>query len=300
MVADRSGATFDAEQEAIADYGCAIAEGPLWHEDLGALFWLDISAGRLYRYDPATGAHGLAYQADGAIGGFTIQADGTLLLFGAWGRIWSWHPETGQARVVLEEIAAERGTRFNDVIADPEGRVYAGTMPDGDRPGRLYRLDPDRTLTLVLDDAGTSNGLGFTPALDALYHTDSDRRTITRYRYDHGTGKLESGVTIVTVPASDGVPDGLAIDRDGNLWSARWNGGALFHYAASGKLLGSVAFPARKVSSLTFGGPGWRDVYVTCAGGDDKASEGPGAGALFRTQLGVAGRPPFRSRIGMT
>jgi D-xylono/L-arabinono-1,4-lactonase len=299
MVGDRSGATYDAEQEVIADHGCAIAEGPLWHEGIGALFWLDISAGRLYRYDLVTGAHGLAYQADSAIGGFTIQADGKLLLFGARGRIWIWDPETGQTHVVVDEIAAERGTRFNDVIADPEGRVYAGTMPDDARPGRLYRLDPDGTLTVALADAGTSNGMGFTPDLDALYHTNSPHGTITRYRYDRGTGELGPGVTIVTVPASDGVPDGLAINRDGQLWSARWNGGALFHYAPSGELLGSVAFPARKVSSLTFGGPAWRDVYVTCAGGDDKASEGPGAGALFRTHLGVEGRPPFRSHVGI-
>lgn len=300
MVGSRSGATYDAAQEVIADYGCAIAEGPLWHEDLGALFWLDISAGRLYRYDLVPGAHGLAFTADSAIGGFTIQADGKLLLFGARGRIWTWDPETGQTRVVVEEIAAERGTRFNDVTADSEGRVYAGTMPDGARTGRLYRLDPNGTLTVALEHAGTSNGMGFTPGLDALYHTNSDDRTITRYRYDRSTGELGPGTTIVTVPASDGVPDGLVVDRDGQLWSARWNGSALFHYAASGKVLGSVAFPARKVSSLTFGGPGWRDVYVTCAGGDDKSSEGSGAGALFRTHLGVEGRPPFRSRIGVS
>jgi D-xylonolactonase len=72
---------------------------------------------------------------------------------------------------------------------------------------------------------------------------------------------------------------------------------ALFHYAPDGSLLGSIPFQAQKVSSLTFAGPDWRNVYVTCAGGRDKANEGAGAGALFCTSLGVAGRPPYRSRI---
>jgi D-xylonolactonase len=291
-------AVYDAEQELIADYGCDTTEGPLWHEDLETLFWVDIPAGRLYAYEPGRGEHRLAYEA-GTIGGYTIQADGALLLFGERGRIWTWDPRSGETRVIVEEIPAEAGSRFNDVIADPEGRVYAGTMPDGDRPGRLYRLEPDGTLAEALEDAGLSNGMGFTLNLDAIYHTDSDRGTITRYAYDRRTGALGPGETIVAIPENEGVPDGMAVDERGDLWSARWDGGALFHYTPDGRLLGRVPFPARKVSSVTFAGPGWRDVYVTCAGGSDKASEGPGAGALYRTTLGVAGRPPFRSRIGL-
>jgi sugar lactone lactonase YvrE len=139
----------------------------------------------------------------------------------------------------------------------------------------------------------------FLSALDAIYHTDSDKGTITRYAYDRTTGALGAGETIVTIPESDGVPDGMAVDENGDIWSARWDGWALFHYAPDGTLLGSVRFPAKKVASLTFAGPEWRDVYVTCAGGTDKANEGHGAGAVFRTELGVAGRPPFRSRIGL-
>jgi sugar lactone lactonase YvrE len=291
-------AVYDANQDLIADYGCETTEGPLWHEDLQALFWLDIPAGRLYRFDPARGGHRLVLER-GQIGGFTIQADGSLLLFGDRGTIFTWDPETGETQTIVEEIAAERGSRFNDVIADPEGRVFAGTILDGERPGRLYRLDRDGSLTVVLDDAGISNGMGFTPALDAFYHTNTTTRTITRYSYDRLTGEIGDGRAIVAVPVGEGVPDGMAVDEAGNLWSARWDGGALYHYAPDGSILGSIPFPAKKVSSLTFGGPTWRDVYVTCAGGPDKASEGSGAGALFRTSLGVAGRPPFRSRIGL-
>lgn len=284
------------EPELIADYACVTGEGPLWHEDEARLYWVDIPNGRLFAYDPASGGHEMVYDGD-AIGGFTVEADGALLLFGERGSIRRW--QDGTVRQIVAEIAAERGTRFNDVIADPEGRVFCGTMPDGDRPGRLYRLDPDGTLTVILGDAGLSNGMGFTPDLAALYHTNTATRTITRYDYDRASGTLTNGQVVVTVPEGEGSPDGLAVDANGDLWSARWGGGALYRYSAAGEERARVAFPARKVSSVTFGGPDCRDAYVTTAGGETKPEDGPGAGALFRVDLGVRGRPPFRSRIGV-
>ncbi|HEU5431030.1 MAG TPA: SMP-30/gluconolactonase/LRE family protein, partial [Thermomicrobiales bacterium] len=168
-----SEATYAPKLETIANYGCDTTEGPLWHAAERALYWLDIPPGRIYRYDPATGEHGLVYDAGEPIGGFTIQADGGLLLFGDRGAIRLWRG--GAVTTLRDEIPEERGARFNDVIADPEGRVYAGTMPAGDRPGRLWRLDPDGSLHVALDDAGLSNGMGFTPDLHAFYHTDSDK-----------------------------------------------------------------------------------------------------------------------------
>ena len=281
--------------ELVADYGCDTTEGPLWHDDEQALYWVDIPVGHLFRYDPATGAHARVLEA-GEIGGYTIEADGALILFGDRGSVRRWDGAT--LSTLVDHLPEEAGSRFNDVIADPEGRVYAGTMPDGDRPGRLWRFDPDGSRHVALADAGLSNGMGFSPDLASLYHTDSDRGTITRYPYDRATGALGPGEAIVRVPAADGVPDGLAVDTAGTLWSARWDGGALFHYSADGELLGRVPFPARKVASVTFGGPDYRDAYVTLAGGLDKASEGPGAGALYRVRLGAQGRPAFRSRLG--
>ena len=67
----------------------------------------------------------------------------------------------------------------------------------------------------------------------------------------------------------------------------------------SGEERQRVSFPAKKVSSIAFGGPDYADAYVTTAGGQDRANEGPGAGALFRVPLGVQGVPEYRSRIGL-
>lgn len=285
--------TLDMVVDALLETG----EGPLWHEDEQRLYWVDIPPGRVYRFDPTTYRHELVHDAGEAIGGYTIQADGAFLLFGAGGSVRLWRD--GEVTSLIAEIPAETGSRFNDVIADPEGRVFCGTMPAGKRPGRLYRLDLDGSLTVVLDDAGLSNGMGFTPDLRGFYHTDTDKGTITRFAYDRATGILANPQVLVTVPSGEGVPDGMAVDANGEIWSARWDGGALIHYSATGEELGRVPFPARKVSSVTFAGAAWSDAYVTTAlgPGGDRATEGPGAGALFRLSLGVSGRPPFRSQI---
>lgn len=283
--------------ELLADYACVIGEGPLWHPLEQRLVWVDIPTGRMFHYDPATGQHAQCYAGE-VVGGFTIQADGALLLFMARGAVALWRD--GALTPVIPEIPEERESRFNDVIADPEGRVFCGTMPTGNQGGTLYRLDPDGALTRVLEGVQISNGMGFSPDLTQLYYTESLTRTIWLFDYDRATGALSNRRVFVRVPEreGEGVPDGLTVDAEGYVWSARWNGGCLVRYRPDGVEDFRIALPARKVTSAIFGGPDYTDLYITTAGGDDKAANGPGAGALFRLRPGIQGRPEFYSRVG--
>lgn len=285
------------EPELLADYQCQTGEGPLWHPDEGVVYWVDIPLGRLFRYDPALGAHAEVFRSPEALGGFTIQEDGALLLFGARGAISILRD--GAATPVIPEIPGEADGRFNDVIAGPHGRVYCGTMPTDDHDGRLYRLDPDGALTTLLEGVTISNGMGFTPDRSGFYHTDSLKKTITLFDYDDATGDLANARIFRDLNDEEGIPDGMTVDAEGCVWSARWDGSVLVRYAPDGRELGRVAFPALQVSSAVFGGPDYADLYVTTAGGHDKATNGPGAGALFRLRPGVRGVPEFRSRVGM-
>lgn len=283
------------EPEQVADYQCVTGEGPLWHPLEGRVYWCDIPQGRLFRYDPATGHHEMCEQLPEAIGGFTIQADGTLLLFMARGAVKVWRE--GEVKAIVDEIPEERDSRFNDVIADPVGRVFCGTMSTRSRLGRLYRLDLDGSLACVVEGVGTSNGMGFTPDRKGMYYTDSRAKEIYLFDYDQATGRLTNRRVFVKVPEGEGVPDGMTVDREGHVWSARWDGGCLVRYAPDGQEVMRIAFPARKVSSVIFGGPDGTDMYVTTAGGDKKETEGAGAGALFRLNLGIQGVSEFYSRV---
>jgi D-xylonolactonase len=282
----------------IADTNCHTGENPLWHPDEQCVYWVDIPTGRLFRYDPARDRHEQV-DARQPIGGFTLQEDGALLLFMDRGGIGIWRD--GDLTMIVDEIPAERDARFNDVIADPAGRVYCGTMSNEAHVGRLYRLDTDGTLTVMLEDVRTSNGMGFTPDRRTMYYTETGRREITCFDYDQATGDLTNRRVFARVPerGGEGKPDGMTVDAEGCVWSARWDGHCVVRYAPDGTELQRITFPVPKVSCPTFGGPDYGDLYVTTAGGANRAEEGNQAGALFRVRPGVQGVPEFRSKIGL-
>ena len=285
------------QPEMILDLECDLGENPLWHPHEQRLYWTDITRGRLFRYDPATGSHEQFYQGE-PVGGFTFQADGGLLLFMHRGRIAVWRD--GQLKNVVDEIPGELDCRFNDVIADPAGRVFCGTMPleSHARPGRLYRLDADGSLQIMLDGIVTSNGMGFTLNRRGMYYTDSGPRRIYYFDYDEAHGTLANQRTWLQVPENEGVPDGMKVDAAGTVWSARWDGSAVYHYNPQGAELERIPFPARKVTSVAFGGPGLTDLYATTALSEgSRAQEGSGAGALFRLRGAGRGVAEFYSRV---
>jgi len=317
------------EPELIADVGCIVGESPIWHAGEEKVYWLDIPTGRILRYDPAAKAHEEIHRGDIA-GGLTVQEDGSLLLFMAEGAIKLWRD--GVLTAVVDPVPEESGFRFNDVIADPEGRVFCGTMAyrkpsegeggsanqrikdllrerspklhgllrrlrAGNRNlGALFRLDSEGAPIRVLDGIALSNGMGFAPDRKCFYLTDSMKREIYRFDYDAGAGGIGNQQVFVRVPKGEGIPDGMTVDAAGYVWSARWDGGCVVRYAPDGAIDRIVHFPVKKVTSITFGGPDYTDIYVTTAVGADGGSGGPGAGGLFHINLGIQGLPEFSSR----
>lgn len=282
--------------ELVANYACRVGENPLWNPLDRCVYWLDIPTGTIYRYDPATQVHEIVYQGD-LTGGFTIQDDGSFLLFGVEGRVSHLHQ--GKLTTIIDRIAGEENNRFNDVIADPSGGVLCGTVPNnGDSTfGSLYHLRPDGSITQVRTKIPFSNGMGFSPDQTIFYHADSKARTVTQFRYDVNTGELSQPRHFAILSPHDGVPDGLTVDAEGYVWLAVWDGSRLIRYDPEGNIEREIPFDVKKVSNLTFGGDDASDIYVSTAGGEKPSENGELAGALFRLQLGIRGRPEYLSRI---
>ena len=165
------------------------------------------------------------------------------------------------------------------------------------RAGRLYRLETDLSITTVLENLGTSNGMGFSRDGRCFYHTDTRTREICVYDYNEKTGAITNRRVFTKVPPDEGGPDGMTIDAEGCVWSARWGGSRLVKYAPDARVLATFFFPVLRVSCPTFGGPDYADIFITTAGGQDRAQLGATAGSLFRLRCGVQGVPEYRSKI---
>jgi D-xylonolactonase len=227
------------------------------------------------------------------VGGFTFQENGDLLLF----RINDLALLRPDGSVKLLAPFADDGmTRFNDVLADPEGRVFAGTIGRTVESGGLFRFERDGTATLLFRGTGCANGMGFSPDLRTFYWTCSTRRRLYAFDYDRATGSLTRERILHEAPAAEGIPDGLTVDADGDLWSTRWDGFALIHHAPDGTVLEKFTLPVAKVTSVCFGGPYLDQFFLTTAGG----AEGSNTldGAIFQMPAGRQGRAEFRSCLG--
>ena len=279
--------------QALANYHCACGENPLWDERGKCVYWVDIPAGKIYRRDGRSGEHGL-FRSGEVTGGFTFQEDGSLLLFGV-NRIDRLTAD-GRTETVAEDID-DGMTRFNDVIADPAGRVYAGTMGKTDESGGLFRVETDGSIQCLFRGTGTSNGMAFTPDGKRFYWTCSTTRRIFRFDYDVETGDLTNREVFLDLSSEQGVPDGMTIDTAGDIWSARWDGYGIFRYTPAGELIEKIEFPVAKVSSAVFGGDDLDELYVTTAGGSPDADTPDGT--LYRLKVNARGLPEFRSRVGI-
>lgn len=277
--------------------GATLGEGPAWDCVADCLAWVDILERRVHLTD-ADGRRRASHEFDRHIGAVLPAEDGGYLLVQR-DRMVRFTPD--KTEPYLDIIPPDRpDLRFNDSKCDPHGRAFAGTMSyqDGARgQGTLYRLDPGPTATPVVRPVSLSNGLGWSPACDRMYHIDTPTRLVTVYDYDVDSATPHGPRTLVEI--DEGMPDGMCIDDDGCLWVALWGGWAVRRYTPDGRLDMTVRLPVSQVTSCAFG-PGGR-LYITSASVDldegRRAAE-PLAGGLFVVEPGVGGplTVPWRPR----
>jgi sugar lactone lactonase YvrE len=262
-------------------------EGPVWSERWGGLRWVDMLAGDILslvadgtidrRHVGSVAAALRPRQQGGAVigveRGFALEeADGTLK-----------H---------LDELWSDTNVRMNEGGCDPDGRFYCGSMAYDQQPGAgaLYRLDPDGSVQVVLENVTISNGLEWSPDGSRAYYNDSPTQRIDVFDYEAESG-LSGRRPFAEVPAEVGLPDGLTVDEEGGIWVALYGGGSVRRYTPDGMLDYVIEVPAKQVTACTFGGSGLDQLFITTSREDLKPGEDPLAGSLFRASGGVAGMP---------
>lgn len=268
-------------------WGYGLIEGPRADHE-GNLYFSDVPNGGVYCRRPDGSIDTVVPKRRG-VGGIAFHADGGLVISGRN----ICHVRDGETRVIWVPDAAG----LNDLFVDSAGRVITGTMRsdpfdmDGPRTGgECWRIDGEGAATELYQDVALTNGIGFSPDGTVLYHSDTTRG-VWAHDYDDGAVSARR----LFVHHDDLMPDGLAVDEDGNVWVADVSGaGAVRGFAPDGSEIGRLAVPARMVTSLCFGGADRRDLYVVTA---DNTSEPERGGTIFRTRAEVPGCAVAAARV---
>src|SRR5690348_16580994 len=154
----------------------------------------------------------------------------------------------------LDDLWSSDDIRMNEGACDPDGRFYCGSMAYDQRVGAasLYRLDPVRSVRVVLASITVSNGLDWSPDGTRAYFNDTATHRISVFDYDYALG-LTRRRLFVDLSEEGLRPDGLTVDAEGGVWTALSNGGAVRRYTLYGRLADVVEVPAGKVTACTFG-----------------------------------------------
>lgn len=286
-----------AEPTPLSAAGLAeLGEGPVWDPRLSRLYWVDITGQRLHWLDTGA-AERRSLALPGAVGFVSLTENPRSVVVGCATRLLAVDLPTGRTESLAELAPAGLGQRCNDGKCDPTGRLWAGTMPMTDVAprGALFSMDSTLHVRQALDDLGCANGLAWHAERGEFYFIDSLAWRVDGYRWNPATGEISQRRTLAAFARSDGLPDGMCIDAEGQLWVAFWDGACVRRIdSRTGETLSKIDFPVARVTCCTFGGSDLDTLFVTTAAeGLDAAARAaqPLAGSVFSLQPGVRGRP---------
>jgi len=275
--------------ECVLDAKASLGEGPVWSVDEQVLYWVDINAPALNRFDPAT-AINTAWPMPQSIGSFVLRASGGFvgaLRDGFWLISRVGKPQRKLAGAPYDP----EHHRFNDGRADPRGRFWAGSMNEkrDANTACLYRLDLDLKITAMVPDIMISNGLAWSPDTLTMYHSDTPARIVWAWDFDATTGAIANRRVFARFHGDKDRPDGAAVDSEGCYWSAFYGAGKVVRLSPRGKRIAEYPLPM-----CAFGGPDLKTLYVTSARQRREADELarlPLSGGVFAMRVDVAGMP---------
>ena len=267
-----------------------LGEGPHWDHEQGVLHWVDILSPALVTSNETVSARRTTALKE--LTGVAIPKTSGGFVLGTETGIHALEPD-GSTRVLTDPEADKPGNRFNDGKCDAAGRLWLGSLAISTEPnqGALWRFDGTEA-TRMLDGITVANGLGWSPDNRTFYFTDTGARTIWAFDFDLEAGAISNRRVFVEFPEGGGVPDGLAVDANGGVWVAIWDGWCVQRYLPDGSPDMKVTVPVPRPTSCAFGGKDLSTLFITTARirlSAAQLDEAPLSGALLAAKPGVAG-----------
>ncbi len=274
----------NAQVEKVA-FDFQFTEGPLWHRS-GFLLFSDIPANTIYQWIPNEKPR-VFRRPSGNANGNTLDREGRLITAEHGNRRVS-RTQNGTVVTLASQYEGKRLNSPNDLVVKSDGSIYFTDPPYGINSEQeelgfygVYRLAPDGTLTLLVRDFVRPNGIAFSPDQKKLYVNDSEKGHIRVFNVKPD-GTLENGRIFAELKDSSkkGVPDGMKVDEEGNVYST--GPGGVWVFSPSGNLLGKIEVP-EVAANMAWGDRDYKTLYITASN------------SLYRIRLKIPGVQPGKT-----
>jgi len=270
-----------------------LGEGPVWVERDSALWFVDIKKRQIHRYDPADGSK-KSWDSPEQVG-FLFPAEGGGFVAGLQSGLYRFDEADGAFDLIAEVDPDKPTNRLNDGVVDPHGRLWFGTMDDGEKAkaGAFYCFHEGRLRDTGLDGIAITNGPTVSPDGKQIYFVDTLKGTIGTADI-HEDGSLGQARPFVRIDPKEGHPDGPTIDSEGCVWISLYAGWEARRYSPAGELVETVRFPVANITKLAFGESNLRTAYATTARqllSPEEIAKQPLIGSLFEFNVDVPGVP---------
>lgn len=291
------------QADVLIESGDVLGEGACYDHARAQLWWVDVPMpSRLHRLDLRSNRHDTFAMPQMVTAVRPWRGREAMLLVCHAG-LASFDPTSGVFAVLHQVEPDKPFNRCNDAGTDARGRLWFGTMQNNLAPdtspinllgkqGSLYSCGDDLVCTAHEGDIGIANTVCWSPNHDTLYFSDTLTGVIFAYDFDLARGRISGKRPYASFER--GVPDGSAVDAEGGLWNARWDGHCVVRFAPGGKVDAVIELPVAKPTSCCFGGAALDTLYITTACYGMSASElrqAPASGHLFVCKPGVKGLP---------
>jgi Gluconolactonase len=290
------------ELKIVTTFKADLGESPLWDSEKKIIYWVDIISKKLFSYNIETDISSII-NFNNFLGCIALRKNGEFLAASEEG-FYFFNRNTFSYNKLFNPEEEMPKNRFNDGKCDAAGRFWVGstTYDENKKNGSLYCIDKNLNCKKVLGDITVSNGIAWSLDNKTMYYIDSPTKKVRAYDYDIKNGEIKNERVIIIFNEEEGYPDGMTVDAEDKLWIAHWGGYKVGRWDPSnGKMLGKIDIPVERVSSVTFGGDGLDELFITTAvrGFNEKVQDINNSGnkydgMLFRIKIKNKGISSYR------
>jgi sugar lactone lactonase YvrE len=288
------------EAELMVHPNCYLGESPVWDGIRNCCYWVDIEGKIIYEYGWSDGLlH--SYLLDQRVS-MVVPGKNNHLIVGLEKGVGRFSLTDQRLELITDLEISWINMRCNDGKCDPLGRLWIGTthLDHKTGAGNVYCVD-ETQISLKIKQVSISNGMAWSPDNKQLFYTDTPTRMISSYSYDNLTGNISYQKTAIEIPQRLGLPDGMAMDEEGQLWVALWGGYGVARFnCITGQQTAFINVPAPNVTSCAFVGKNLDHLVITTARKEldnDMLKSYPASGGVFVADPGVKGNPAFTCKF---